>query len=54
MTKIPLKVKNALLIISGYCEKHIACCDCPFEEFCKVEFKNPPVDWQKQEVSANG
>ena len=50
MTKIPPKVRNALIVISGYCEKHITCGKCPLEEFCKAEFTNPPADWLKQEA----
>lgn len=51
MTKIPTKVRNALIVIRGYCEKHIACDNCPIEEFCKAEFRNPPIDWLKKEVT---
>lgn len=54
MTKIPSKVRNALIVISGYCGKHITCDKCPFEDFCKVEFTNPPVDWLKEEEVSDG
>ena len=49
MSKIPRKVKQALALIKGYCGKHFVCGDCPLEDFCKLEFTNPPIDWNWQE-----
>ena len=50
--KIPLKVKNALLIISGYCRKQSSCDECPLESFCGIVFRFPPSVLPKQEVEA--
>ena len=32
--KIPKRVKKAIKIISGYCNKHSRCNDCPLKFFC--------------------
>jgi hypothetical protein len=53
MTKIPIKVRNALIVIAGYCEKHATCDKCPLGDFCEVEFTKPPVDWVRQETDCD-
>ena len=47
---IPIRVKKAIEIIVGYCNKHKHCDACPLKKMCEERFNLPPCDWLKQEA----
>lgn len=48
-----MTIRKALITIKGYCEKHIACGDCPLSDYgkslCIINDKMP-VDWDVEEM----
>ena len=48
-----MTIKKALLVIKGYCEKHMTCRDCPLSDYgtslCILN-KDSPCDWDAEEM----
>lgn len=47
---IPVKIKKAIEVLQGYCEKHRRCDGCPLDDFCSNKKNKAPVDWLEQEA----
>lgn len=47
---IPFRVRKAIDLLRGYCEKHNYCEKCPLNYFCSNEKAKIPSDWNSQEV----
>lgn len=44
--KIPARIKKAIETLSGYCNKHKECENCPLERFCEYGKDLMVCDWE--------
>ena len=55
--KLPKRVRKAIRIISGYCDKNETYKNCMLRDFCPDERSGTPanwIEWLEREVTHNG
>ena len=45
--RLPRRVRKALRVVIGYCNKNLSCDGCRLNEFCQDERRYPPANWEE-------